>query len=557
MAALSAGAFAVQVPALPTAFQPALTAALSAVLLVHLAAHLAAALVDPAEEELRNRKSVEVSQLDREKHLHAIEQGRCHLCDIWVSGQRTKHCGYCNKCVAGFDHHCKWLNQCVGARNYAPFVMCVASAVAASAMVAAIAVTQLVLGRAHAAILLQQDVKEPINGFFDPSNASSSSTSTLPPSSSSLPSSDAAFLAVVAALGLLAAITAGLLLHLCFFHIYISFLGLTTYEYIRQQRQQPVASQAAKDEEGGGERGGANATGGTELRHRPVNLRCGEERTRTTFFTCAVLEETFSGCGKEGGGAEPTPTPPSTPQDCQLCAVIGGNAVAPETIKTKTAAAKQQPKKKRWNCCVSVPDSPDDPHSPTEPRCLISLCRHKAKSKALPALEGRAHRTHGHWSSAKLRMLFRILGNLGQTKRRPSHPQPPTPPSSARGNQVAPSNGNAVEPSGGVQTVSNLVPVPCYPETPAKTPRGGQPPLPPPRRRLISETELADALQALQQQQRCIGTRRPLYRRRRRSAVHRTKTPALSPIRESGLSNPASPSRQTCAIAGAACTRPF
>lgn len=57
------------------------------------------------------------------------------------------------------------------------------------------------------------------------------------PFPSSLPSSDAAFLAVVAALGLLAAITAGLLLHLCFFHIYISFLGLTTYEYIRQQRQ--------------------------------------------------------------------------------------------------------------------------------------------------------------------------------------------------------------------------------------------------------------------------------------------------------------------------------
>nr|CAH7739088.1 unnamed protein product [Callosobruchus chinensis] len=159
LAALSTGAFAVQVPALPTAFQPALTAALSAVLLVHLAAHLAASLVDPAEEELRNRRSVEVSQLDREKHLHAIEQGRCHLCDIWVSGQRTKHCGYCNKCVAGFDHHCKWLNQCVGARNYAPFVMCVASAVAASAMVTALAVTQLVLGRTHAAILLQQDVK--------------------------------------------------------------------------------------------------------------------------------------------------------------------------------------------------------------------------------------------------------------------------------------------------------------------------------------------------------------------------------------------------------------
>ncbi|XP_013109566.2 uncharacterized protein LOC106088541 [Stomoxys calcitrans] len=44
------------------------------------------------------------------------------------------------------------------------------------------------------------------------------------------------FLVLLGLLGLLAAITAGLLLHLCFFHIYISFLGLTTYEYIRNHR---------------------------------------------------------------------------------------------------------------------------------------------------------------------------------------------------------------------------------------------------------------------------------------------------------------------------------
>lgn len=61
---------------------------------------------------------------------------------------------------------------------------------------------------------------------------------------------------------------------------------------------------------------------------------------------------------------------------------------------------------------MSVPDSPDDPHSPTEPKCLISLCRHKVKGKNLPALDGRPHRTHGHWSSAKLRMIFRVLGKF-------------------------------------------------------------------------------------------------------------------------------------------------
>ncbi|KAF7273957.1 hypothetical protein GWI33_013357 [Rhynchophorus ferrugineus] len=145
---------------------------------------------------------------------------------------------------------------------------------------------------------------------------------TPPPLPSSLPSSDAAFLAVVAALGLLAAITAGLLLHLCFFHIYISFLGLTTYEYIRQQRQtnnQPAVSQIEMTHsDPDGETDARTST----LRHRPVNLQC-DGRTRTTFFSCTVLEESFSNCNPE-----PTPTPPTTPQDCQMC-IMGNNSGTP------------------------------------------------------------------------------------------------------------------------------------------------------------------------------------------------------------------------------------
>ncbi|MCB0370870.1 MAG: hypothetical protein KDD45_15965 [Bdellovibrionales bacterium] len=28
------------------------------------------------------------------------------------------HCKRCRRCVEFFDHHCKWLNNCIGAKNY-------------------------------------------------------------------------------------------------------------------------------------------------------------------------------------------------------------------------------------------------------------------------------------------------------------------------------------------------------------------------------------------------------------------------------------------------------
>jgi len=43
-------------------------------------------------------------------------------CMCYYNGKYRKHCKACNKCVEDFDHHCPFLNQCIGKNNYGWFV---------------------------------------------------------------------------------------------------------------------------------------------------------------------------------------------------------------------------------------------------------------------------------------------------------------------------------------------------------------------------------------------------------------------------------------------------
>lgn len=148
--------FCVIIPNFNSGAHLALTITHAILFLTHLVTHAVAELLDPADPELRAKTQKKpVPEFDRNKHAHVIENGRCHLCNITISTQRTKHCSACNKCVHVFDHHCKWLNQCIGERNYKWFALSVLTAIlmALSFVVMALTIIGLYYGKVEKVLL--------------------------------------------------------------------------------------------------------------------------------------------------------------------------------------------------------------------------------------------------------------------------------------------------------------------------------------------------------------------------------------------------------------------
>lgn len=44
----------------------------------------------------------------------------CPTCEV-LKPQESRHCYICNRCVDRFDHHCQWLNNCIGIANHSYF----------------------------------------------------------------------------------------------------------------------------------------------------------------------------------------------------------------------------------------------------------------------------------------------------------------------------------------------------------------------------------------------------------------------------------------------------
>ncbi|CAL2028711.1 unnamed protein product [Caenorhabditis brenneri] len=82
---------------------------------------------EPATDELKSK--VKGDKFVRKPYTaeagkHVIVNSFCTICEVRTF-RETKHCKRCNFCIDDFDHHCVWLNNCIGGKNYRAFVVLV------------------------------------------------------------------------------------------------------------------------------------------------------------------------------------------------------------------------------------------------------------------------------------------------------------------------------------------------------------------------------------------------------------------------------------------------
>ncbi|XP_072317591.1 palmitoyltransferase ZDHHC11 [Eucyclogobius newberryi] len=227
--------FGIYIPLLPPPWKHVVYALIGTAFILHFVSHLAAEIIDPADASVRAKQTYSnpMPMFDRTKRPHVIQDLHCYLCDVNV-GPKVKHCGMCNKCVQDFDHHCKWLNNCVGGRNYWYFFAALCSATFGTLM-------QFIV----ILFIFIQHYLHPNNLRTAPqfSNLLTNETWLVFLPAAPLQTTSAGLLVVAFVTVLLSLISLLLLTHLLGLHLYLMYKGISTYDYIKIQRQKEARNQ--------------------------------------------------------------------------------------------------------------------------------------------------------------------------------------------------------------------------------------------------------------------------------------------------------------------------
>ncbi|MES1920067.1 hypothetical protein MHBO_001790 [Bonamia ostreae] len=150
-----------------------------------------------------------LSSFELEHRRDQIESNKTKWCDYcrWNVGLDTKHCRECDRCTEHFDHHCKWLNNCVSRKNYKWFCTSAISAL----------------------LMLLFSFGTSIFGFVVSFTSKDEWENLL--GMSLLTYQILVFVNMVMTLVLMTS-----LIYLLSFHIFLSTKRMTTYEYILSQR---------------------------------------------------------------------------------------------------------------------------------------------------------------------------------------------------------------------------------------------------------------------------------------------------------------------------------
>eukprot|EP01089_Gocevia_fonbrunei_P003830 TRINITY_DN13787_c0_g1_i1.p1 TRINITY_DN13787_c0_g1~~TRINITY_DN13787_c0_g1_i1.p1 ORF type:complete len:281 (-),score=26.84 TRINITY_DN13787_c0_g1_i1:18-860(-) len=100
-----------------------------------ISSYLLAACRDPGYVEIPEHGSIEERRCNRLENDHGSSEERqqrfntawntdqyCFICEL-ERPTDSHHCKHCNRCVEGMDHHCYFVENCIGKNNFKAFLL--------------------------------------------------------------------------------------------------------------------------------------------------------------------------------------------------------------------------------------------------------------------------------------------------------------------------------------------------------------------------------------------------------------------------------------------------